>query len=78
MTSSLRSKEEAHDYRYFPEPDMVPFEFTDEFIDEIRERLPELPDAKRRRFMADFGLPRARRDRALRATSISRSSSRRR
>jgi len=56
VTSSLRSKEEAHDYRYFPEPDMVPFEFTDEFIDEIRERLPELPDARRSRFMSDFGL----------------------
>ena len=56
-TSALRSKEEAHDYRYFPEPDMVPFEFSAEFIDSIRERLPELPDAKRARFMADFGLP---------------------
>ncbi len=56
VTSSLRSKEEAHDYRYFPEPDMVPFEFTDAFIEEIRERLPELPDAKRSRFMTDFGL----------------------
>ncbi|HEY5541411.1 MAG TPA: Asp-tRNA(Asn)/Glu-tRNA(Gln) amidotransferase subunit GatB [Coriobacteriia bacterium] len=56
-TSSLRSKEEAHDYRYFPEPDMVPFEFTDEFIDEIRDRLPELPDTRRTRFMTDFGLP---------------------
>ena len=56
-TSALRSKEEAHDYRYFPEPDMVPFEFSDEFIDEIRGRLPELPDARRTRFMTDFGLP---------------------
>ncbi len=56
VTSSLRGKEEAHDYRYFPEPDMVPFEFSDAFIDEIRERLPELPDAKRSRFMTDFGL----------------------
>ena len=56
-TSTLRSKEEAHDYRYFPEPDMVPFEFSDEFIAEIRSRLPELPDARRGRFMADFGLP---------------------
>jgi aspartyl-tRNA(Asn)/glutamyl-tRNA(Gln) amidotransferase subunit B len=56
-TSTLRSKEEAHDYRYFPEPDMVPFEFSDEFIAEIRGRLPELPDARRSRFMADFGLP---------------------
>jgi aspartyl-tRNA(Asn)/glutamyl-tRNA(Gln) amidotransferase subunit B len=55
-TSALRSKEEAHDYRYFPEPDMVPFEFSDEFIESVRERLPELPDAKRARFMAEFGL----------------------
>jgi len=56
-TSSLRSKEEAHDYRYFPEPDMVPFEFSEEYIDCIRERLPELPDAKKARFEATWGLP---------------------
>ena len=56
-TSALRSKEEAHDYRYFPEPDMVPFEFSDEFIAEIRSRLPELPDSRRARFIADYGLP---------------------
>ena len=56
-TSTLRSKEEAHDYRYFPEPDMVPFEFSDEFIEEIRGRLPELPDAKHARFTAEYGLP---------------------
>ncbi len=56
-TRSLRSKEEAHDYRYFPEPDMAPFEFSDEFIDEIRARLPELPDARRMRYLTDFGLP---------------------
>ncbi len=56
-TSALRSKEEAHDYRYFPEPDMVPFEFSEEFIAEIRDRLPELPAAMRARFMADYGLP---------------------
>jgi len=55
-TSSLRSKEEAHDYRYFPEPDMVPFEFSDDFVECIRQRLPELPDAKRTRFMAEYGL----------------------
>ncbi|MCL4078645.1 Asp-tRNA(Asn)/Glu-tRNA(Gln) amidotransferase subunit GatB [Coriobacteriia bacterium Es71-Z0120] len=57
-TSSLRSKEEAHDYRYFPEPDMVPFEFTDEQIAAIRERLPELPAARRDRYVQTFGLPR--------------------
>jgi len=56
-TSSLRGKEEAHDYRYFPEPDMVPFEFSDEFVEEIRGRLPELPDAKHARFRSDYGLP---------------------
>ncbi|KAF0208510.1 MAG: Asp-tRNA(Asn)/Glu-tRNA(Gln) amidotransferase subunit GatB [Actinomycetota bacterium] len=56
-TSALRSKEEAHDYRYFPEPDMVPFEFTPEWIEGIRARLPELPDARRDRFVRDFGLP---------------------
>ena len=56
-TSTLRSKEEAHDYRYFPEPDMVPFEFTAEWIGTIRARLPELPAARRERFMREFGLP---------------------
>jgi len=56
-TSSLRSKEEAHDYRYFPEPDMVPFEFSAAYIERIAARLPELPDAKKARYMAEFGLP---------------------
>jgi aspartyl-tRNA(Asn)/glutamyl-tRNA(Gln) amidotransferase subunit B len=56
-TSSLRSKEEAHDYRYFPEPDMVPFEFSEEFIDCVRQRLPELPVARKARYIADLGLP---------------------
>ena len=55
-TSALRSKEEAHDYRYFPEPDMVPFEFTADYIEGIRAQLPELPDARRARFMRDYGL----------------------
>ena len=57
VTSSLRSKEEANDYRYFPEPDMVPFEFSDEFVARIAERLPELPDARKERFRADYSLP---------------------
>ena len=57
VTSSLRSKEEANDYRYFPEPDMVPFEFSDEFVERIAARLPELPDARKKRFCADYGLP---------------------
>jgi len=56
-TSSLRSKEEAHDYRYFPEPDMVPFEFTTEWIESVRATLPELPDEKRRRLIDAYGIP---------------------
>jgi len=56
-TSGLRSKEEAHDYRYFPEPDMVPFSFEPEWIASLAERLPELPDARRDRYMASFSLP---------------------
>jgi len=55
-TSALRSKEEAHDYRYFPEPDMVPFEFAEEWIESVRSQLPELPDAKKARFAGEFGL----------------------
>jgi aspartyl-tRNA(Asn)/glutamyl-tRNA(Gln) amidotransferase subunit B len=55
-TASQRSKEFAHDYRYFPEPDLPPFTLTREFVEEVRARLPELPDAKRRRFIADYGL----------------------
>ncbi|MGI8650645.1 MAG: Asp-tRNA(Asn)/Glu-tRNA(Gln) amidotransferase subunit GatB [Rubrobacter sp.] len=53
---SLRSKEEAHDYRYFPEPDLLPVEHTEEWVDEIRSRMPELPDEMRRRFVSDYGL----------------------
>jgi aspartyl-tRNA(Asn)/glutamyl-tRNA(Gln) amidotransferase subunit B len=56
-TSGLRTKEEAHDYRYFPEPDMVPFSFEPEWIVSLAERLPELPDARRDRYIADYGLP---------------------
>ena len=55
-TSSLRSKEEAHDYRYFPEPDLLPVQLTEEWIERIAERLPELPNAKRERFMETWGL----------------------
>ncbi len=57
-TSSLRSKEHAHDYRYFPEPDMMPFTFEDDYIAGLRSTLPELPDARRERYVSDFGLPR--------------------
>jgi aspartyl-tRNA(Asn)/glutamyl-tRNA(Gln) amidotransferase subunit B len=55
-TRSLRSKEEAHDYRYFPDPDLLPLEFSQEFVDELKAKLPELPDQKKARFVADFGL----------------------
>ena len=55
-TRSMRSKEEAHDYRYFPDPDLLPLEFTSAYVDDLKSKLPELPDAKRARFMADFGL----------------------
>ena len=55
-TRSMRSKEEAHDYRYFPDPDLLPLEFTAAYVDELKAKLPELPDQKRARFMSDFGL----------------------
>jgi aspartyl-tRNA(Asn)/glutamyl-tRNA(Gln) amidotransferase subunit B len=55
-TRSMRSKEEAHDYRYFPDPDLLPLEFTQEYVDELKAHLPELPDQKKRRFTADLGL----------------------
>lgn len=56
-TRSMRGKEEAHDYRYFPDPDLVPLKVTDDWIAEIRNTLPELPDAKRRRYTTELGLP---------------------
>ncbi len=56
MTVSQRSKEEAHDYRYFPEPDLPPLEISRAWVDEIGARLPELPEAKSRRFVAELGL----------------------
>ena len=52
----MRTKEEAHDYRYFPEPDLMPFTFTDEQIEKYRSELPEHPEARRARYAADFGL----------------------
>ncbi len=55
-TRSMRSKEEAHDYRYFPDPDLLPLEIEQEWVDAIRDSLPELPDEKKARFMRDFGL----------------------
>ena len=55
-TRSMRSKEEAHDYRYFPCPDLLPLEIEQAWVDQIAASMPELPDAKKARFMADFGL----------------------
>jgi aspartyl-tRNA(Asn)/glutamyl-tRNA(Gln) amidotransferase subunit B len=55
-TRSMRSKEEAHDYRYFPDPDLLPLEFTQAYVDRLKAQLPELPDQKKARFIADFGL----------------------
>jgi aspartyl-tRNA(Asn)/glutamyl-tRNA(Gln) amidotransferase subunit B len=55
-TRSLRSKEEAHDYRYFPDPDLLPVELSDAFLEECRASLPELPDAKRARYETGLGL----------------------
>jgi aspartyl-tRNA(Asn)/glutamyl-tRNA(Gln) amidotransferase subunit B len=55
-TRSMRSKEEAHDYRYFPDPDLLPLELEQAWVDDLATHLPELPDEKRARFMADYGL----------------------
>src|SRR5690606_19022182 len=55
-TRSMRSKEDAHDYRYFPDPDLLPLELDDAFLEECRASLPELPDAKRHRYEAGLGL----------------------
>jgi aspartyl-tRNA(Asn)/glutamyl-tRNA(Gln) amidotransferase subunit B len=56
-TMSMRGKEEAHDYRYFPDPDLLPLVIDDDWIRRIKESLPELPDEKKNRFMAQYGLP---------------------
>lgn len=55
-TRSMRSKEDAHDYRYFPDPDLLPLEFTQEYVDAIAAELPELPDAKKDRLVSELGL----------------------
>ena len=56
ITLPLRTKEQAHDYRYFPEPDLVPLVIDQEWVEEIRRTLPELPDARRRRYIEEYGL----------------------
>jgi aspartyl-tRNA(Asn)/glutamyl-tRNA(Gln) amidotransferase subunit B len=55
-TRSMRSKEEAHDYRYFPDPDLLPLEFSEDYVAELKAGLPELPDEKKARFISAFGL----------------------
>ena len=55
-TRPMRSKEEAHDYRYFPDPDLLPLEFTPAYVENLKEQLPELPDAKKTRFVREFSL----------------------
>lgn len=57
ITLSMRSKEEAHDYRYFPDPDLLPLVIEPEWVERVRASLPELPEARRRRFQAELGLP---------------------
>ena len=56
-TRSMRSKEEANDYRYFPDPDLLPVELDEAFIESVRKTLPELPDARKARFVSEYGLP---------------------
>jgi len=56
VTRSMRSKEEAHDYRYFPDPDLLPLELTEDYVADLAQHLPELPDDKKARFTRDFGL----------------------
>lgn len=56
-TRTMRSKEDAMDYRYFPDPDLLPLVLTQEFVDEIKKSLPELPEAKKQRYMRDLGIP---------------------
>ena len=56
VTRSMRSKEDAHDYRYFPDPDLLPLTLTEDYVARIKESLPELPDQKKDRFVSDYGL----------------------
>jgi len=70
VTFSMRSKEEAHDYRYFPEPDLVPVATTQEQIDALRRTIPELPDAKRERFVKQYGIPEYDADMLTQSTAL--------
>ena len=56
-TATMRSKEDAHDYRYFPEPDLVPLSISEEWVEELRKTVPELPAARQKRFVSEYGLP---------------------
>ena len=56
-SNSMRGKEEAHDYRYFPDPDLVPLVIDDAWVDSVRQSLPELPEARKERFISEYGLP---------------------
>ncbi|MGI4808128.1 MAG: Asp-tRNA(Asn)/Glu-tRNA(Gln) amidotransferase subunit GatB [Janthinobacterium lividum] len=56
-TRSMRSKEDAHDYRYFPDPDLLPLVLDENWVEDLKRELPELPDAKRARFVSEYGLP---------------------
>ena len=57
VTEEMRTKEHAHDYRYFPDPDLMPFEPTEKWLAEVKSRVVELPLARKQRFMKDYGLP---------------------
>ena len=57
VTAPMRGKEEAHDYRYFPDPDLVPLQVAEKWVEEIRQSLPELPDDKKERFVKEYGIP---------------------
>jgi aspartyl-tRNA(Asn)/glutamyl-tRNA(Gln) amidotransferase subunit B len=72
VTVPQRSKEHAHDYRYFPEPDLPPLEIAPEWIEQVRAQLPELPDAKRTRFETEFGLSAYDADQLTREKSVAR------
>ena len=56
MTTSMRSKEEAHDYRYFPEPDLVAIVIDENWVNEIKKNLPELPNARKEKYTSEYGL----------------------